>query len=75
MLEERRGNNFQYLNSEKYLDLERRGYIFDKPTICVIAAKEKVLEYRSKGNHSRIVCIAQGQVRMREYIVIHKKKS
>jgi hypothetical protein len=73
-LEERRGNNFQYLNNETHADLERRGYLFDNPTMSVIHAKEKVADYRASGNHSRIVCWAQGKIRMREYIVIHKPK-
>jgi hypothetical protein len=74
-LEERRGNNFQYLNNDTYKELETKGYEFDKPQRSLTHAKEQVEANRSNGYYSRIVCWAQGQIRMKEYIVIRKKKS
>jgi len=74
-LEERRGNNFQYLNNDTYKELEAKGYEFDNPTRSVVAAKEKVEENRANGYYSRIVCWAQGKIRCKEYTVIRKKKS
>lgn len=74
MLEERRGNNFQYLNDDSYQELLDKGYEFYKPMSSLDAAKETVLKSRENGYFSRIVCFAQGQIRTREYIVIRKNK-
>jgi len=38
-LEERRGNNFQYLNNQTYQNLEAKGYEFSKPEKSLIHAK------------------------------------
>lgn len=74
MLEERRGNNFSYPSEEERKKLSDRGYVEEKPTYSVEVAKERVVEWRKKGHYARIICEAQGKVRMREYIVIHRPK-
>lgn len=74
LLEERRGNNFSYPNEDEIKKLHDLGYIEENPTMSVEFAKEKVLEWRKKGHYARIICHAQGKIRMREYTVIHRPK-
>lgn len=74
MIEERRGNNFAYPTEEEWGKIETMGYVCDEPTYSIVHAKNRVAELRSNGYYCRIVCRAQGKIRMREYIVIHRPK-
>jgi len=78
-LEERRGHNYQYPNSEQQLKNDELGYehhLFkgSKDTSSEDLAKEAVERYRNNGYFSRIVCYPNEIIGMKWFSVIYRKK-
>ncbi len=80
MLEERRGNSFQYPTNEQQIKNDKLGYkhhIFKggkTDTNALYYAKKIVKEYRNKNNYSRIVCYANDIIGLKTYSVIYRPK-
>lgn len=82
MLEERRGNSFEYYNEEKHekliLDKGWNWYTFrgnEDYTSSQLEAQEIVTKLRSENNHARIVCGLHKDVQRTKYFsVIYKAK-
>ena len=76
----RRGHSYQYPNNEEQLRLDGLGYkhhIFESGrdySDIELEAKEAVIDYRSKGYHSRIVCYANEIIGLKSFSVIYRKK-
>lgn len=80
MLEERRGNSFQYPTNEQQIKNDELGYKHHqfksgKDTISMYEAKEVVEKYRSEGNYARIVCYPNQIVGLKTFSVIYRPKS
>jgi hypothetical protein len=84
MLEERRGHNYQYVNDDVYIKLEKQGYEYhtfkkenradSKETLSELYAQEIVNQYRYEGCYSRIVCFPNDIRGLKTFCVIYRKK-
>lgn len=83
MLEERRGHNYQYVNDDVYMKLEKQGYkyhsfekenTYSQETWSELHALEIVKEYRDTGHYSRIVCFPNDIRGLKTFCVIYRKK-